>query len=654
MLPRLVLFAILLAPCVAAPPPFATELRPLMEKTCFECHGEKKQKGGVEFASITSEGAFIQKPRLLRSAIEQLELREMPPDDDDLPAPERARLVAGLRQTLALLDSDLPALRDPGPSLIRRLSRSEYNNALRDLFGYEFDAVKAAGIPEDSTGRAFDNIAAALLIPPAMLEKYFSAADALLTELWPEKDAVRKDDWSAKERAKKAKAAADRLGPPADAKAARQFLASFLRRAWRRPVLPAEVERFAKIWDASAKDGDFAAALRRSLKPILVSPNFLFRIESDATAAPAHATLDSGQAAPSQLAASAARISDLELASRLSFFVWSSIPDDALLALAEKGELSKPDVLETQVRRLLADPRARALADNFLTKWLELDKLAAARPSTEFFPAFNDKLKSAMRAEVETFCNKLREDDRPILDLLAADYTYANEDLAKFYGFPGITGKEPQRVALRPEQHRGGILGMAGILALTSHSSRTSPTLRGKYVLNVVFGTPPQPPPANVSQIDESKKRNGKDPRSFREKLALHAEDPTCAGCHKKLDPLGFGLDNFDAIGAWRPPGPELDTRAELPGGRKFNGADELKAIVWEKRDLFLRNLIGQTLSYALGRELEYYDEGHITRIKADLEKNGGKFSSLILAVTKSFPFQNRRNAVPNVPKQGG
>jgi len=631
----------------AAAVPFATDVKPLLQKTCYECHGEKKQKGGVELASMANEGAFIQKPRLLRSAIEQLELGEMPPDDDALAKADRTKLIAGLKQTLALLDSDAPALRDPGPALIHRLSRSEYNRVLRDLFGFEFDAVKIAGIPADSTGRAFDNIAAALQMPPEMLEKYFTATEALLAELWPEKDAIQKDDYSSKERAKKAKAAAMKLGLPADAGAAKQFLASFLRRAWRRPVQSAEVDRYVKVWENAAKDGDLPGALRKALKPILVSPNFLFRIENDATPAAMRVAFDSGKAVASQLAAAAVRVSDIELASRLSFFLWSSIPDEELLSLAERGELSKPAVLEAQTRRMLADARASALTENFLAKWLQLDRLAAARPSTEYFPTFNDKLKTAMRAEVETFCNKLREDDRPVLDLLAADYTYVNEDLARFYGLTGVTGKDPQRVALKPENHRGGILGMGGILALTSHTSRTSPTLRGKYVLDVVLGTPPQPPPANVSQIDEGKKKNGKEAQTFREKLALHAEDPVCAGCHKKLDPLGFGLDNFDAIGAWRATGPNLDTHAELPGGRKFNGADELKAIVWEKRDQFVRNLIGQTLSFALGRELEYYDEGHITRIKAALEKNGGKFDSMIVAVVQSFPFQYRRDALP-------
>jgi hypothetical protein len=639
--------ACMVTPGFAAGLNFAADVRPLLQKTCAECHGEKKQKGGVELASIASEGAFIQKPRLLRSAIEQLELGEMPPDDGDLSAPERAKLISGLRQTLAILDSDAPALRDPGPALIHRLSRSEYNRVLRDLFGFEFDAVKIAGIPADSTGRAFDNIAAALQMSPEMLEKYFAAAEAILTELWPEKDVVRKEDWSSKERAKKAKAAADKLGLPSDAGAARQFLASFLRRAWRRPVQTSEVDRLVRVWENAAKQGDLPGALRKALKPILVSPHFLFRTENDAAPAATRALLESGKAVPSQLAAAAARVTDVELASRLSFFIWSSIPDEELLSLAERGELSKPAILEAQVRRMLADARASALTENFLGKWLQLDKLASARPSTEFFPQFNDKLKTAMRAEVETFCNKLREDDRPLLELLSADYTYANEDLARFYGLSGVAGKEPQRVVLKPENHRGGILGMSAILALTSHTSRTSPTLRGKYVLEVLFGTPPQPPPANVSQIDEGKKKNGREAQSFREKLALHAEDPTCAGCHKKLDPLGFGLDNFDAIGGWRPSGPNLDTHAELPGGRKFNGADELKAIVWEKRDPFMRNLIGQTLAFALGRELEYYDEGHITRIKAAMEKKGGKFSSLIVAVAESFPFQYRRDALP-------
>ena len=276
---------------------------------------------------------------------------------------------------------------------------------------------------------------------------------------------------------------------------------------------------------------------------------------------------------------------------------------------------------------------------------MQLRKLADARPSTEFFPTFNQTMRQAMYDEAATFFDKLREEDRPILDLLDADYTYVNEDLAKHYGIPGVVGKEMRRVPLPPDAHRGGLLGMGAVLALTSHTSRTSPTMRGKWVLEVVFGTPPAPPPPNVGTIDDHQDK-GKEPKTFRELLAQHAHEPSCAACHAKIDPLGFALENFNAVGQWRDTANDrpVDASGQLPTGEKFVGVPGLKQILLSRRDQFVRNLAEQTLTYALGRELEDCDDRAVTAIVAVLKKNDYRFSALVLGVVDSFAFRHRRN----------
>jgi len=625
------------------PGAFQKNVRPLLDEHCFKCHNAEKHKGGIDLTPFENEGAVLKKYKLWRRVVEQLESAEMPPDDDKFTKQHETALLAGVKQTLALLESGSPALLDPGPSLVRRLSHVEYNNAMRDLLGGDLDLALRVGLPPDSTGSNYENIATALELPPALLEKYFAGADLALDRLFgPLPTAPKaKPVWQSPEEIDRQKKQREKffasVPENADRAVTQQFVAKFMRQAWRRPVAAGEVERLMKFYDSALAHGDNPrTALRRTLKPVLVTSSFLFRIEDDRTPKAA--------APGTQIAA--ARVSDVELASRLSFFLWSSLPDEELLGLAEKNQLSAPATLTAQVKRMLADPRAKELTKNFFLRWLGANRVIQARPSTEFYPAFNDALKKAMLTEATQFCDNLRTEDRPILELLNADYTFANADLAKLYGLPGVTGKDFQRVALKPENHRGGVLGMGAILASTSHTDRTSPTQRGKWMLDVVFGTPPSPPPANAGMFkDDGKKKQP--PKDFREKLAQHAVDPTCAGCHRRMDPLGFGLDNFDAIGAWRPTTAELDTSGVLPSGEKFNGVDELKKIVWTRRDVFARNLAGQMLNYALGRELDYFDEGQITRIKTALDQGGGKFSALILGIVTSYPFQYRRNAAP-------
>ncbi len=294
---------------------------------------------------------------------------------------------------------------------------------------------------------------------------------------------------------------------------------------------------------------------------------------------------------------------------------------------------------------MLADPRGRALTDNFGAQWLQIHKVAGARPSTEFFPDYKSEIRTAMVDETATFFDMLRQEDKSLLDLLDADYTYLNEELAKFYKIPGVAGKEMRRVELKPEYHRGGLLGMGSVLSLTSHTFRTSPTLRGKYILDVIFGTPPPPPPANAGILKDDDHK-AKQPKTFRERLAQHAADPSCAACHKKMDPLGFALDNYNAVGVWRDDA-DLDVTGQLPTGQHINGAADLKRIILDRRGEFLHNLTEQMLIYALGRELDYYDDGPIKEIQSALEQNEYRFSAMVMAIAKSYPFQNRRNIDP-------
>jgi hypothetical protein len=310
------------------------------------------------------------------------------------------------------------------------------------------------------------------------------------------------------------------------------------------------------------------------------------------------------------------------------------------------GKLGGP-VFEEQVRRMLADPRARSLTDNFGARWLQINRLSAARPSTEYFPDFQPEIRKALFDETTLFFDNLRVEDRPLRELLDADYTYINEALAKFYKIPDVTGKEMRRVALKPEYHRGGLLGMGSVLALTSHTSRTSPTMRGKYVLEVILGAPPPPPPPDAGVIQEEKDKKKKDVQTFREKLALHAIQDSCMGCHRKLDPLGFALENFNAVGIWREQdgARPVDATGVLPGGEKINGVQDLKRVLLARQDEFLKNVGEQTLTYALGRELDYYDDRSVQDIAAALKKNETRFSSLVLSVVRSYPFQYRRNA---------
>ena len=413
---------------------------------------------------------------------------------------------------------------------------------------------------------------------------------------------------------------------------AREILTALARRAYRRPVNTSDIDPLIDLFRIGRSDGDsFEAGIEMALSGVLVSPSFLYR----APAVP-------DDAAPG----SVYRLSDLDLASRLSFFLWSSLPDEALLELAEQGRLSDPDVLAAQVDRMLSDPKAQALIENFGGQWLHLRNVADWRPDPDRFGEFNDALRYAFQRETELFLTHLIREDRSVLELIDADYTFLNEPLAEFYGIDGVRGGYFRRVPLAGTG-RGGVLTHGSILMVTSYPTRTSPVLRGKWVLENLLGAPPPPPPPDVPELDTGDEGSA---GSLREALERHRANPACAACHASLDPLGFALENFDAVGAFRTEeeaGVPVDPSGALPDGTLIDGPDGLRRVLLNRRQEFVETLAGKLLTYALGRGLESYDQPAVREIRRRTEAGDYRFSALVSAIVDSVPFRFRRAPEP-------
>jgi hypothetical protein len=410
---------------------------------------------------------------------------------------------------------------------------------------------------------------------------------------------------------------------------ARRILAQLARRAYRRPVTDGDLEDLTPFYTEGRAAGGFESGIQLALERLLVSPQFLFRIEREpAGAAPGKAY----------------RVSDLELASRLSFFIWSSIPDDELLEAAIRGELKNPDVLERQTRRMLADPRSQALITNFAAQWLFLGDIALKEPDPLTFRHFDESLRRAMARETELFLDSVLRADRSVLRLLDADYTFLNERLAEHYGIPNIKGSDFRRVTLPAGSPRAGLLGQGSILTLTSYPTRTSPVLRGKYVLENLLAAPPPPPPANVPALDTAGEKRG-ETLTLRDAMVQHRKNPACAGCHAAMDPIGFALENFDAVGRWRDrdAGKSIDTSGVLPGGVPFDGVTGLKRVLLSRPEPFVGALTEKLTMYALGRNVQYYDMPAVRKIVHDSVKHDYTFTSLVIGVVQSAPFQMRQ-----------
>jgi len=584
-------------------------MQPLLTQYCGKCHGEKGGASGISLGAFHDVIAIQKDQTTWRKVITRIRERTMPPPGTPQPSQEQRNLVSDwLTKTLNNTDPSLLP-KNPGRVLIHRLSRQEYNNTVRDLFGVTSNP--ADKFPADGGGGGgFDNNADTLFVPPILMERYLITAGEVLDEGSQVKLFFVKPSKTLPARA-----------------AAQKILTRYATLAFRRPVEPAEIERLMRLFDkAKAAGDDFEAATKFALKGALVSPNFLFRVERDRPTPNAYL------------------ISDYELASRLSYFLWASMPDDQLFAAAAAGRLHKPEVLDKEVKRMLQSPKSRAFSDSFAGQWLRArDLYTTAHPDGNQFKDYTPTLRDAMYAETIDFFDSVVREDRSLLSLLDADYTYLNEELAKHYGIPGVSGSEMRRVQLADDR-RGGVMTLGSVLVQTSYPLRTSPVLRGKWVLEQILGSPTPPPPPNVGTLPaDDAPRQG---QTFRHRLEEHRKNPACAACHSRMDPIGFGLENFDAVGRWRTvaSGAPVDASGVLTTGEKFNGPGELKKLMLQRKEEFLTNLTEKMLAYALGRGLEPYDLPTVRKITEAVKKDNYRSSALILEITRSYPFQYRKN----------
>ncbi len=592
---------------------FAQVVVPFLNSHCTDCHSGDEPEAHLaldRYQESSNVQSDYEQWELVRRMLAE---HQMPPSDH--PQPSQGEILACIEAIDAELDSfDCDASKHPGRVTIRRLNRIEYNNTIRDLIGMDLQPAK--DFPSDDVGNGFDNMGDVLTISPILLEKYVAAAQQIADKAF-ENDAARK-----RILVHEAKSDDERI------EVARRNLREFASRAYRRPLEESDVERLFKVMAYAREQGSSKVeTFKTVVTAVLASPQFLFRVELD----PAPDDADGIR-----------ELSDFELASRLSYFLWSSMPDEQLFELAREGELRNPEVLAAQAKRMLADPKANALVDNFAGQWLQLRDVDLLNPDLEQFAGFDDQLRAAMRRETELLFETVMRDDRSVLNFLDADFTYVNERLARHYGIEGIKGDEFRRVALGAQ--RRGVLTHASILMLTSNPTRTSPVKRGKWILDNILGEAPPPPPPNVPALGNDGETFG----SLRERMQQHRNDESCAVCHRKMDALGFALENFDAIGAWRDKDGrfEIDPAGTLPGGRQFNGPAELMAIlVAEKKTEFCRCLTEKMLTYALGRGLDSFDRCTVKEIVKALPDNDYRFSTIVTKIVTSPPFTMREIA---------
>ena len=589
---------------------FSNQIRPFLESHCNSCHSGEDAEAGIQFEEFTNTANIQTHYELWEKALRMIRDGQMPPADEEQPsAAARVNIVAALQRELNSFDCS--SERHPGRVTIRRLNRAEYNNTIRDLLG--LDIKPANDFPSDDVGEGFDNIGDVLTIPPVLMEKYLQSAQDIAAAAFADEQARRRV------LAHETENNAEKIT------VARRNINEFAERAWRRPLTQDEQNRLFRLMQyAFVQGAEVEEIFETVVAGILAHPNFLFRVEQDP-----------GEDNPDGIR----RLSDFELASRLSYFLWSSMPDSQLFQLARDGKLSQPTILKKQVTRMLADQKSAALVENFAGQWLQLRDVEVLQPDPKLFPNFDPPLRTAMKQETEEFFLHIMRENRSVLEFLTADYTFANARLARHYGMEGVEGDQFQRVALGPR--RRGVLTQASILLLTSNPTRTSPVKRGKWILDNILAEPPPPPPPDVPELDEDAETLG----SLREQMEQHRSNPTCAVCHRKMDALGFGLENFDAIGGWREKDGKysINPAGELPDGAKFSGAADLMQILADsKKDEFLRCLSAKMLTYALGRGLDSWDRCAIREITDQLRQDDNRFHTLVMAIVLSEPFQFR------------
>jgi hypothetical protein len=603
-----------------APPPqgadlYQSKIVPLLSKYCYKCHGPQlKPKGELNMSKYGSEAAIREARKVWKEVLNKLHTREMPPPEDtkELPtAEERETLTKWLEGVLNKVDPNAPKV--AGRVTCRRLNRTEYKNTIRDLLAVDFNPF--GEFPHDDVGYGFDNIGDVLSLPPLLMEKYVAAAKKIADQAITAKD---KDKLIYV-----AHPAPDTKPPKIPRDAAKECLTRLATRAFRRPPMPDELDRLLKLYDVGEKveGGDFEKAMKLPIRGLLVSPYFLFRVENEGG-------MDTYPLSP------------WELATRISYFLWASMPDDELFELAKTGRILNPPVLEQQVLRMLKDPKAVALSENFTPQWLQIRRLEEMKFDSKQFPAWDASFRADAIHETVAFFDTVKSEDLSVLSFIDSDFVVVNDRLAHHYGITaGGSGFQKVKVT---DPKRGGILTTVAVLAATSDPDRTSPVKRGKWVLETILASPPPPPVPDAANLKT-------DPETanlpLRQRMEKHRADPNCASCHKRMDPIGFGFENYDAIGAWRDQdkGQPIDASAVLPEGTKFNGPVELKNILKQRKSEFVEGFTEKLLTYAIGRGVEVYDGPAVKAIGDAVAKNGYKFSALVVEIAKSYPFQYRQ-----------
>jgi hypothetical protein len=648
------------------------DVRSLLNKFCAGCHGDSKPRGGLNLAALSGDDMAVKNLERWKRVWDRLKARHMPPPDQPQPtAAERERIAGWIEGVLARHTLDGHA--DPGPLRPRRLNVREYRNTLRDLATSKGNALprrtnyinKPDGsvslyqsvipapehpcafvsrtLPQDTNDGGFDTIGENLSIQPYLMEKYLRCSKLLLDDMdslnaklgssyrWPlynDLKSVQNGPWP--------------RGITTTRQALPGMLKDFASRAFRRPVTVEEVAPYVKLFDQAREQGDdFETAIRLPLQAILVSPRTVVLWG------------DAGAMKPGTDTAPVRPLDDHELATRLSYFLWSSLPDRDLFQAAEKGRLRDPEVLEQQVRRMLKDRRITdGLFEGFLCQWLQLDKLDRNTPDAERYAFyFQNNLGELMRNELLLFADAILVEDRSILEFVDADWGFLCYPLAQHYGIEKFPGKKPPSNTLPPwyrikfpDKRRGGVLTMGKVLTGTSQSLRTSPVHRGKWVLETILGTPPPPPPPNVDNVLKDEQADGKN-LTVRQRLERHRANPACSACHRLIDPLGMALETYDPVGRWRDKDQDqpIDASGTLVDGKEFKGAEELKALLLSRKEEFVRCFVEKMLTYALGRKLEYYDAATVKEITAAVAQDDYKLSRVVVEVAKSYPFRNRR-----------
>ena len=598
---------------------YKQHIEPVLKRHCHECHSTESASGDLDLESLAKQKPWVTNRKVWRNINQQVRMRTMPPPES-APMPDADRLiVAGFLQH-EIDHFDYQSVRQPGYEPARRLTNAEYNHTIRDLFG--IDLRPADRFPRELTASSgFANSSNSLFLQPVILERYLRAAEQVVQTAMPLNAEIKQS-----EKTRDLLVGSGSLV---------EVIANFAKRAFRRPVLEEELKPLLNYYTEltgknveTVKHSEISYhALGKVYEVILTSPSFLFRSESVPN-------VDEGVAF---------QITDHELASRLSYFLWASMPDLQLRQTADDGTLSRPDVLHVQVNRMLADPKARTLGEIFAAQWLGFSALPHVPRDPIDNPWATDSLVAAMQKESALFFSSLVTDNQPIERLLDANYTFVNEELAQHYDLGKVFGSEMRRVSLE-RTPRSGILGHGSILAITSFPGRTSPVVRGNWILSELLGTPPPPPPPNVSEFDERVAR--RDHLSQRQKLELHRDHPNCYTCHAQIDPLGFALEHYDWFGRFRHAtnGREPDVRGSLPDGEQFQGLSGLQAaLLEERRDQLVEQITRKMFTYALGRQLEYFDESVIKETIEKLEADNRKIKTLIHAIVESDTFQKKQ-----------